>query len=59
MKETTTYTSIVTQLRTAGCVFAEDEARMLISAAPTPEDLVDMVNRRVDGLPLEYVIGWA
>jgi release factor glutamine methyltransferase len=50
---------IVTRLRDAGCVFAEDEARMLISAAQTPEDLVAMVDRRTTGLPLEHVIGWA
>ena len=31
---------------------------MLIAAAPTPADLAAMVDRRVAGLPLEYVIGW-
>ncbi|MGH3611960.1 MAG: putative protein N(5)-glutamine methyltransferase [Pseudonocardia sp.] len=50
---------IITQLRTAGCVFAEDEARLLISAARTPGDLATMVNRRAAGLPLEHVLGWA
>ncbi|CAG9613876.1 Release factor glutamine methyltransferase [Bacillus rhizoplanae] len=52
-------TVIVTKLRAAGCVFAEDEARLLISAARTLEDLAAMVDRRVAGLPLEHVIGWA
>ncbi|MGF9966245.1 putative protein N(5)-glutamine methyltransferase [Bacillus rhizoplanae] len=51
-------TIIVTKLRAAGCVFAEDEARLLISAARTLEDLAAMVDRRVAGLPLEHVIGW-
>ena len=51
--------AIVTRLRAAGCVFAEDEARLLISAARTPADLAAMVDRRVAGLPLEHVIGWA
>ncbi|MGG2094137.1 putative protein N(5)-glutamine methyltransferase [Bacillus sp. S13(2024)] len=51
-------TDVVTKLRAAGCVFAEDEARLLISAARTPEDLAAMVDRRVAGLPLEHVIGW-
>ena len=51
--------AIVTRLRAAGCVFAEDEARLLISAARTPAELAAMVDRRVAGLPLEYVIGWA
>ncbi|MDB5054339.1 MAG: putative protein N(5)-glutamine methyltransferase [Bacilli bacterium] len=52
-------TIIITKLRAAGCVFAEDEARLLISAARTLADLDAMVNRRVAGLPLEHVIGWA
>ena len=51
--------AIVTRLRAAGCVFAEDEARLLISAARTPAELAAMVDRRVAGLPLEHVIGWA
>lgn len=51
--------AIVTRLRAAGCVFAEDEARLLISAARTPADLADMVDRRAAGLPLEHVVGWA
>jgi len=50
---------LVARLRAAGCVFAEDEARLLISAARTPADLAAMVDRRVAGLPLEQVIGWA
>ncbi|MEV4974243.1 putative protein N(5)-glutamine methyltransferase [Streptomyces scopuliridis] len=50
---------IVTRLRAAGCVFAEDEARLLISTAATPDDLTAMVERRVGGLPLEHVLGWA
>src|SRR5712691_2844978 len=51
--------AIVTRLRAAGCVFAEDEARLLISAARTPADLAAMVDRRVAGLPLEHLLGWA
>jgi len=50
---------IVTRLRAAGCVFAEDEARLLISAASTPADLAAMVDRRAAGQPLEHVVGWA
>jgi release factor glutamine methyltransferase len=51
--------TVVAALRTAGCVFAEDEARLLIEAAGTPEELAAMVARRADGLPLEHVVGWA
>ncbi|WHY55620.1 putative protein N(5)-glutamine methyltransferase [Peribacillus simplex] len=52
------YTSIVTKLRAAGCVFAEEEARLLIIAAGTTAELAGMVDRRIAGLPLEHVIGW-
>lgn len=50
---------IVTRLRSAGCVFAEDEARLLTAGADTPDELAVMVERRVAGLPLEHVLGWA
>ena len=50
---------LVARLRAAGCVFAEDEARLLIAAARTPADLAAMADRRAAGLPLEQVIGWA
>jgi release factor glutamine methyltransferase len=51
--------AIVTRLQAAGCVFAEDEARLLVSVARTPGELADMVERRVAGMPLEHVLGWA
>ena len=50
---------LTARLRSAGCVFAEDEARLLIDAAPTPEALERMAGRRVAGLPLEHILGWA
>ncbi len=53
------HSAIVTKLRAAGCVFAEDEARLLIATAQTPAELIDMVDRRAGGLPLEHVLGWA
>jgi release factor glutamine methyltransferase len=53
------YPALVGTLRTAGCVFAEDEARLLLATARTPGELAAMVGRRVDGLPLEHVLGWA
>lgn len=46
------------RLRAAGCVFAEDEARLLGAAASTAAGLDAMVDRRVAGLPLEYILGW-
>lgn len=50
---------IAGRLRAAGCVFAEDEAHLLISAARTQDELAAMVDKRAAGLPLEHVIGWA
>src|SRR6266704_1276553 len=50
---------IVARLRAAGCVFAEDEARLLMSAAQTPAELDVMVGQRAAGLPLEQVLGSA
>ncbi|MFD7663088.1 HemK family protein methyltransferase [Streptomyces sp. NPDC059788] len=51
--------ALVTRLRAAGCVFAEDEARLLLATARTPSDLAAMTDRRVAGHPLEQVLGWA
>jgi release factor glutamine methyltransferase len=51
--------AVVARLRAAGCVFAEDEARLLAEAARTPAELDALVQRRVSGLPLEQVVGWA
>jgi hypothetical protein len=51
--------AIVARLRAAGCVFAEDEARLLMSAARNPAELDAMVSQRAAGLPLEQVVGWA
>ncbi|WP_171165220.1 putative protein N(5)-glutamine methyltransferase [Streptomyces sp. I05A-00742] len=50
---------VVTRLRAAGCVFAEEEAELLLSAADSPAALDALVERRVAGLPLEHVVGWA
>ncbi len=53
------FADVVTRLRAAGCVFAEDEARLLVSAASTPDELGRMVEQRRTGQPLEHVLGWA
>ncbi|TSI16069.1 methyltransferase [Brevibacterium aurantiacum] len=64
---------MVARLRAAGCVFAEDEARILIDAVTScaheasssglaPERsnslLAEFVARRVAGEPLEQIVGW-
>src|SRR5690625_4169956 len=47
------------KLRAAGCVFAEDEATILLEEAGSAADLERLVTRRVSGEPLEQVLGWA
>lgn len=49
---------VAAKLRAAGCVFAEQEAELLLGAAGTPADLATMVEQRAAGLPLEHVLGW-
>lgn len=50
---------ITVRLREAGCVFAEDEAALLVAEAADGADLERMVAARVAGRPLEQVVGWA
>ena len=51
--------TVAATLRAAGCVFAEDEARLLIEAARSAAELDTLVGRRVAGEPLEHILGWA
>lgn len=51
--------ALVSRLRAAGCVFAEDEAALLVAEAPDADALEAMTARRVAGEPLEQVVGWA
>ncbi len=53
------YAELVATLRSAGCVFAEDEARVLTEAARDDAELAAMLARRVAGEPLELVVGFA
>ena len=59
---------VVRRLRAAGCVFAEEEAALLLAemlGSEAPDTLANraalerMVAQRVSGVPLEYVLGWA
>ncbi|HET9080700.1 MAG TPA: putative protein N(5)-glutamine methyltransferase [Trebonia sp.] len=52
-------TDVAGRLRATGCVFAEEEARILLATARAPEELEAMVARRAGGEPLEHVVGWA
>lgn len=49
----------IAALRAAGCVFAEEEASLLVAAAATAGELADLIDRRVGGVPLEVLLGWA
>lgn len=51
--------TLTRRLRSAGCVFAEDEADLLAAEAPDAVTLELMSARRVAGEPLEQVVGWA
>lgn len=46
-------TDLVARLRAAGCVFAEQEAALLLEAGAA-----DLVERRCAGEPLEHLLGW-
>jgi len=48
---------VAARLRAAGCVFAEEEAALLLDAATGPE-LESLVARRASGVPLEQLLGW-
>jgi release factor glutamine methyltransferase len=52
------FDEVVAQLRRAGCVYAEEEAAMLSAAAESDVQLRAMAQRRVDGEPLEYIVGY-
>ena len=50
---------VVTRLRAAGCVFAEEEAALLVQAAQDADQLERMVRDREAGRPLEQILGRA
>ena len=50
--------ALVAALRAAGCVYAVEEAHILLDAAGSRADLARMLALRVDGCPLEHLVGW-
>lgn len=50
---------VVTTLRAAGCVFAEEEAQLICAAVAPGAAREALVARRVAGQPLEHLLGWA
>lgn len=59
MTESPVSQDLVVRLRAAGCVYAEDEAALLIAATDDPMAREVMIIRRIAGEPLEQVLGWA
>ncbi|PTT70258.1 putative protein N(5)-glutamine methyltransferase, partial [Arthrobacter sp. HMWF013] len=53
------FDDICARLRSAGCVFAEEEAQLLLTAASSAAELASSVELRLAGFPLEHVLGWA
>jgi release factor glutamine methyltransferase len=53
-----TIASAASRLAAAGCVYAEEEASILVEVSRRARELDAMVARRVAGEPLEYVVGW-
>jgi release factor glutamine methyltransferase len=50
---------LVGRLRAAGCVFAEEEAALLVEAAAGDSSVLErLVTSRVAGEPLEQLLGW-
>ncbi|MHA7240535.1 putative protein N(5)-glutamine methyltransferase [Arthrobacter sp. TMS1-12-1] len=49
---------LAARLRAAGCVFAEDEARLLADSGASGEALATVLDRRLAGFPLEHILGW-
>jgi release factor glutamine methyltransferase len=49
---------VVDRLREAGCVYAEDEAALLLETADDAADLERLVEARIAGQPLEQLLGW-
>lgn len=50
---------VLAKLRAAGCVFAGEEAELLVAAATSSAHLDELLRRRVAGEPLETILGWA
>ncbi|HEY3531045.1 MAG TPA: putative protein N(5)-glutamine methyltransferase [Nocardioides sp.] len=50
---------LVAALRSSGCVFAEEEAKLLLAEASSPAEVIAWAARRMAGEPLEQIVGWA
>ncbi|HET7173989.1 MAG TPA: putative protein N(5)-glutamine methyltransferase [Nocardioidaceae bacterium] len=55
----TTVEAVASRLRAAGCIFAEDEAHLLLAESSDRLELDRLVEARCSGVPLEHLLGWA
>lgn len=53
------HTAITAKLRESGSVFAEEEAQLLLSAFDSADELAQMVDQRMSGIPLQIILRWA
>ena len=51
--------AIAATLRGAGCVFAEEEAQLLMACGKSDAELLLMTEKRINGIPLQVILGWA
>lgn len=51
--------ALVDRLRVAGCVYAEEEAALILEQATDRAEVDRLATAREQGLPLEQVLGWA
>lgn len=50
---------IAARLRAVGCVFADEEAVLIVEALPPGDAREQLIARRIAGEPLEHLLGWA
>ena len=55
---TESFDALVARLRAAGCVFAEEEAAILLEDGADAAEVERRVRRREAGEPLEHIVGW-
>ncbi len=51
--------AITARLRESGSVFAEEEAQLLLATFKSPVELSQKIEQRVNGVPLQVILGWA
>ena len=59
MPSSASRSGVAAALRAAGCVFAEEEAEVILGGASSAGEVAEMVRNRCAGWPLEQVVGWA